>query len=74
MGNQEIPEEEQDEDHENQEDGVMEEEDKQPLVVKSQSISDEDEQTSVKNSLYYKLKLLKFIKRYMVLSSLQIAQ
>ena len=42
---------------------MEEEEDKQPLVVKSQLISDEEEQTSVKNSLYYEVKLLKFIKR-----------
>ena len=57
MGNQVILEEEQEEDQENQE----EEEDKQLLVVKSQSISYEGENTSVKNSLYYKVKLLKFI-------------
>ena len=64
IGSQAILEEEEEEDQELMEEEVMEEEeDKQPLVAKSQLIYDEEEQTSVNNSLYYKVKLLKFIKR-----------
>ena len=64
MGSQAILEEEDEEDQEYTEEEVMEEEEeKQPLVMKSQLIYDEHEWTSVKNSLYYKGKLFKFITR-----------
>eukprot|EP00091_Calanus_sinicus_P007396 TRINITY_DN18442_c0_g1_i1.p1 TRINITY_DN18442_c0_g1~~TRINITY_DN18442_c0_g1_i1.p1 ORF type:complete len:117 (-),score=26.43 TRINITY_DN18442_c0_g1_i1:178-528(-) len=64
MGAGAILEEEQEEDQENQGDyELIEEEEKMLLVNKEQPNCDEEDPTSVKTSLYYKMKLLKFIKR-----------